>query len=443
MARLKVPDSHLQSPIRPCLREFIFKPSSKIPPPIELLIDSCPVKKDHIHIDSEKTYALFLSQIYNEEINISNWASTTYNSAFTAANSVIRPELEHLGIGIDEYPPCLLKSHHLRWATSKVKWEDIRSRMQTLNEYEGWKKLKFPPDGSSEAYLCTTYLLIFCPEDDKWYALDYEQVMLITDTISSRFFTLLYMDLSLEGTPGLVAPQILCEIYSVFDKHQRLTGNQSFESISCWESIVFACILYHHDPLQEAKSYYTWRLESLNDEGKVAAQQMMELLISHKFTVEQLSELHGLYRHWGHPTVDEVTGCKNVHKIATNRPTPDRDTMTQMLGLFKRQFILSFIEKHGRWPRCHLPDNLSDSALHKAIAQEHKALNLHSPNYPLDDWSQIEFDQEFEFDYHLDYTDLIDDKSLAVERDDLRSIYCPEALGYKTQRPKTDRRCVR
>jgi hypothetical protein len=57
-----------------------------------------------------------------------------------------------------------------------------------------------------------------------------------------------------------------------------------------------------------------------------------------------------------------------------------------------------------------------DRPIHQAINQQLKALNLHSPLYPLEAWAQIEFEQEFEFDYHLDYTDLIDDKSLSCNQ---------------------------
>jgi hypothetical protein len=38
--------------------------------------------------------------------------------------------------------------------------------------------------------------------------------------------------------------------------------------------------------------------------------------------------------------------------------------------------------------------------------------------------------------------DLINDKSLSVERDQLRTIYSSESLGYWPGKPRTDRRCV-
>lgn len=81
--------------------------------------------------------------------------------------------------------------------------------------------------------------------------------------------------------------------------------------------------------------------------------------------------------------------------------------------------------------------------MRQAINHQFKALHLHSPKYPLEHWARISFEQEFEFDYHLDYTDFIDDKSLSVERDQIRTIYSKESLGYWPGKPRTDRRCVR
>jgi hypothetical protein len=368
---------------------------------------------------------------YDDNILISEWASDTYINALDAANDIVRPILAELGVGKDEYPACHLKSDHLRCATIKVKWEDIRNQMQQKSVQSGWTKLRHPPDGSDEAFISSTYMVTFIPAHDKWYVLDYEQVMMITDTISSRFFTLLYMDLLLNDTPGKIGSTFIIGLYETFDRHLEQHGNIAYESISCWESVVLAAILQKYDPLEEAKKYYKWRLDSLQDEGKLPAVEILDTLMRSNLQVEQMCELHGLCRHWGHPTVNELKGCETVKNIAQNRPTPDKTTLEEMLGLFKRQFVVSFIGKHGRWPRCKIDDQSHSTPLSQAIINQLKAVNLHSPHYPLCDWAKIEFLQEFEFDYHADYTDLIDDKSLSVELSSLRTIYNPDSLGYQ------------
>jgi hypothetical protein len=161
------------------------------------------------------------------------------------------------------------------------------------------------------------------------------------------------------------------------------------------------------------------------------------------FTVEQLCEFHGIYRQWGHPKVDKELGCENVKKIAQDRKMVDQNVLTEMLGLFKREFVTSFISKHGRWPRSSVPETMIKSPLHHASEGQFQVLHLHSPKYPMQDWAEINFDKGFEFDSHLDYTELTDDKSLAVHRDEIRSLCSPEKLKYTPPRPSTERRCVR
>lgn len=82
----RIPDSHLQSPIRDSLRSFFTRPLNKVPKQFIEIVDSCPVNKDYVHLNSEHTYGIFLSKIYDEDIQISEWASDTYISALDAAN---------------------------------------------------------------------------------------------------------------------------------------------------------------------------------------------------------------------------------------------------------------------------------------------------------------------------------------------------------------------
>jgi hypothetical protein len=157
----------------------------------------------------------------------------------------------------------------------------------------------------------------------------------------------------------------------------------------------------------------------------------------------QLAELHGIYRHWKHPTVHKQLGCEKVKSIGQNRPIPESNTLNKMSGALKRQFIISFISKHGRWPRITNTEVLSEFKIHHLITSQSKVLNFYSQEYPLEHWSLIRFGKEFDFDYHLDYTDLLEDRSISVPRSDLRSIYNPTALGYTPPPSRLDRRVLK
>lgn len=159
-------------------------------------------------------------------------------------------------------------------------------------------------------------------------------------------------------------------------------------------------------------------------------------------TPDQLSELHGLYRHWGHPTVDEEEGCKKVKNIAHNRPPPRWETMRDITALLKRQFCISFIASKGRWPCIIMSKKLGLRPLGKAISENNTSLNLHMECFKLEDWYKIKFDKEFDFDYKQDFTELIDDKSLSCIRSELPSIYNRSKLKWNPEKPTTQRRVL-
>lgn len=49
---------------------------------------------------------------------------------------------------------------------------------------------------------------------------------------------------------------------------------------------------------------------------------IFDLILEEDVNIYQLGEAHGLYRHWGHPTINEELGCEKIKKIGRNRPMP-------------------------------------------------------------------------------------------------------------------------
>lgn len=56
----------------------------------------------------------------------------------------------------------------------------------------------------------------------------------------------------------------------------------------------------------------------------------------------QLAELHGLFRHWGHPTVNEELGCEKTRIIGQTKVNkPDKN------GWIAEKAIICFIPKQA------------------------------------------------------------------------------------------------
>lgn len=99
-------------------------------------------------------------------------------------------------------------------------------------------------------------------------------------------------------------------------------------------------------------------------------------------------------------------------------------------------------QKNGR-PRgiANIAD-FSEKPIYHLFLSSAKGVNLYSPEYTLLDWGYVKFHKEFEFDYNIDYTELMDDKALAPLRSELRTAYNPERLGYNPGKPSTSRRVL-
>lgn len=224
----------------------------------------------------------------------------------------------------------------LRIYSQKVIWEDIRRLMQKLKSSQNyqWIESKHNPEVLNTVYISQMFLA--CRFRSSWYLLDYEQVMMVADTIASRTFTVLYHSMLSDHTPGKLDTDLLMKVYTVYDNLLIESGNNSYQQIKYWEPICLSILLHKHDGLSNDNDFYNYIKQDLQTNKFESASFLLNLLIKEPLTANQLSELHGMYRHWGHPTVDEVKGCEKVRKFATSRPVPDYSVLYKIRGLMKR-----------------------------------------------------------------------------------------------------------
>lgn len=67
-----------------------------------------------------------------------------------------------------------------------------------------------------------------------------------------------------------------------------------------------------------------------------------------------LIELFGCYRHFGHPTVEELGGVEYLKSNSREDISIDSDIMKKIVRAHNRMFIIAFISKQRRWPKCHI-----------------------------------------------------------------------------------------
>lgn len=87
----------------------------------------------------------------------------------------------------------------------------------------------------------SAYYVILVLSDDSeqhHYVLDYNQVMMVCDTLSARTFTLWYNDLLIEGSPGKLKDELLLENYHILDECLVEYGNIAYRSIGLYEALL-------------------------------------------------------------------------------------------------------------------------------------------------------------------------------------------------------------
>lgn len=442
-----VPDSHLQNPIRSNLRSLFVNRKldpTEVPKFLLDLRKSCPVSHSLLDTDSEKMYGVLISQVYSDTFKVLPWIENNLSRIWKKLSDFI---LTHTPFRKDITPRRIknLNTRLLRAFSVKQVWSDIRHTMQKARMAKStkWKDItSYCPFQGYKTYYCQQFLILQDNEESNNWLFDYDQVMMISDTITSRTLTYLYNHIVHPGTRTKISYEIQSELYELFDSQFDVFGNSLYNSIKNIEPIVQGLILVSADPLQLSEVLLQSIITEATTGNDMITLKLISFLKSCKLTTEQLGELHGLFRHWGHPTVDEQGGCKKVRDITSKAKFPNYQQMKHSVGMFNKQFCISFIHKNGRWPRIDLRNLKSTTPLYSAIKNSNTSINFYSSNYPLKDWTHLRLEKEFEFDYHLDITEMCEDKAISPYLHDLPSIFAPECLGYRPKKPMSSRRVL-
>uniref|UniRef100_A0AB38ZJM8 RNA-directed RNA polymerase L n=1 Tax=Crocidura lasiura lispivirus 2 TaxID=3139472 RepID=A0AB38ZJM8_9MONO len=436
-----IPDSHLQSPIRYTQRKLYTSPkSTNIPKHILQIRSVCPHEQNTLIIQSEKLYGFFLHDVFNRTVKVGKWVHNYFPYVHQVVSKFVQDHTVAVIPFVDqifqkEIPEFLERMYYI-----KTYWEQLRTLMQDKKNRQDLTWDKFNYTGSITLPIDVSQSFITIVKDGVRYLMDYDQVMLLADSISSRVFFCWYMYL-LGDFPSTIPHQLIVQLYAFYDSLIEIAGNNSYDSVKTWESLVMGIMLKKYDPLLYADAYLKYIMSEVKKAGLTQVVEMAEFIEKLNLNVYQLAELHGIYRHWGHPTVDELAGCKKIRGIVHVRKVPKGATIKKMIALFKRQFCISFITTHGRWPRiCTL--SMNKSSLRRAIDGNMTHINLLSSSYSIHDWSLVQFEKEFDFDYYPDFTELCDDKAISVYRDEVHKIFSPDVLGYDPGKPTTSRRVL-
>lgn len=142
-------------------------------------------------------------------------------------------------------------------------------------------------------------------------------------------------------------------------------GNNAYSYIKDLEPIAIAVFLAKWERLEISNRFYKGLLEDAkSDQNHLTAMiDHFDLLSKISTHPNVLLEIFGAYRHFGHPTVDEIKRIEVLRENSRLNLPLKKVCLLKVSGAFNRTVILEFIRKHRRWPKVHITDQAKSKDL--------------------------------------------------------------------------------
>lgn len=200
-------------------------------------------------------------------------------------------------------------------------------------------------------------------------------------------------------------------------------GNEGYELLKATESVFKSRLFRISDGASEGDAYDLMRLKQIEKEKNIKMKLNVtneDLLISNLFTLaesihdkREVAELFGALKMSGYPYVDPLIASESSKKYGTSPLKASGVEILNMKAEFCDMVTHGYIEKYGRWPPLHFTRDCKLKTL-----MDQKKLIFSREDYHYTDWWYTRFGKILEFDYHLDYLDLMDDRSCGLDPED-------------------------
>nr|UWX11517.1 ORF4 [Maize suscal virus] len=273
------------------------------------------------------------------------------------------------------------------------------------------------------------------------HILNYDQWLMIYDTVCCRAMvkvaTLWNEELRTDNIPSW---EIVSSVYKWGDALLTNYGVSAYAIIGEFESIVTGVLITFSDTdtLGLGASFVNSIMENAQEQSRaynIPANETLKL-ISLLRTVESvnwLSELFGLRKHWGNPMVDARASGKAVQEKVDEVLPVKGTALVKLLASFNRMVTLSFISQHGQWPDGYYLSNSRDCPLKRAFESRSTRIPETVEGHRHEDWACFVFLPNCILDSYEDDLALISDKAVSVYREHLDSVYVRALCNKQSQ----------
>lgn len=249
-----------------------------------------------------------------------------------------------------------------------------------------------------------------------------DHYLMIADAIGQRWISLLcsVMGNVLKQTNYPTWEQLM-GTFKWGDQRIAQLGNSAYDSLKLWEPLITGFLMSKHpDEVVDENSFLhnmETALEELDSDLAFKPHltwKMLKEQYLHDANDHQLSQLHGLYRIWGHPSIDLRAGLAKLRSVASSERVYSSLAIFHHMVTWREMFCMSFYERHHKWPKMEIsPDMPIDSLLRKCL-ESGTPLAKNSKSYVKDHWAHIRFLQNFSVPKKFQLNDMIKDSATSL-----------------------------
>ncbi|DAF42283.1 TPA_asm: L [Agave tequilana virus 1] len=246
---------------------------------------------------------------------------TLYMCILTLKNSLKNLILTDV-VGFPEYPSISIREEGVA---------DV-SLMDGVNLHVGSDQIIFEVNGSMI-----------------WTPMSYFQNAL--DKLSERLNIFLYSAFMEKfQVPGVPSLYKVTAIINLGDSILDILGNEGYNTLATYEALVVGVILSRDDPglVNEPCQFLEDTIAEAHPDVKDEIMKMVSILKTCR--EDELADLHGLYRIWGHPIVDIEGGLRKYLEVQKKPEDICTVARGEIGRKFKELFLMGYHRLHGFYP---------------------------------------------------------------------------------------------
>ncbi|ALU09129.1 RNA-dependent RNA polymerase [Gammahymrhavirus longicaudata] len=247
-----------------------------------------------------------------------------------------------------------------------------------------------------------------------------EHILMISDLIGQRVTLSLYAKIAeVARDPTVLNVDHLHHIFDWGDRLLELYGNRGYELLAQWEQLcVGVMISGSNDKYWDGEVFLDQMMTEFNMWDGLAEENHCTLIVDYLKSLFNINpnlttQAYGLYRIWGHPTVNAKAGIAKLKQHACKVKPLNHMMIEKIKCVFIERFSFDYRRQHGVWPKLDT-SKLSPTSLLRIQIERNGPINKKDKRYSLLSWSKVTSEKTFDLLPKYNLIKLLSDKAMSL-----------------------------